>query len=338
MSSRYNKSIEIDKNSIETKKYNRCYLILGIILMLSEIWKQYTLTFVLNNGEYQWSYIPFQLCSMPMYLCLFLGISGMTGCGQHTHRVHEAHEQGTCVSSGKEKTAEDKPSLSRIIGIIRRGCKFFLTDYSLMSGLITFLDTSGLHYGYAPLTIHSYLWHITIAAIGVYSGWNLIYCQNYGNSYAEQMCLANKVSQADICRSSSSAEPHPDGTKSYPSCEDPHTSSMKMRTSCTEPHIDCIKTYQSSAKYAIRLIDFVPASCIFLIGCGIAEIINLSFDRYGTIDMFYINPHYYVNQMVFYDLAHIIPNNIVIVLYILCAMLAAFIVHLFWMSRSRKRL
>lgn len=219
-----NKSIKTDTNSDKTEKVSRCYLVLGLLLMLSEIWKQYTLTYILNSGEYQWSYIPFQLCSVPMYLCLILGLCGV-------------------------KTA------------IRRTCMVFLADYTLMSGLVTFLDTSGLHYGYALLTIHSYLWHIVIAGIGIYSGVNLI-----------------------------------------------------------------------RFKQILTIHDFIRASCIFLICCCIAELINLSFDRYGIVNMFYINPHYYVNQIVFNELAHIIPNNIVIGLYILCAMLAAFMVHLVWMG------
>ena len=331
MSFCHNESIKIERNSTKIKKYNRCYLILGIILLLSEIWKQYTLTFVLNNGEYQWSYIPFQLCSMPMYLCLFLGLSGSYDNGYPVCCRMQTDSEGL-------KTFGDRKGRAKVIGTgnksdnaldntystnkrtaavntgklstARRACMVFLADYSLMSGLITFLDTSGLHYGYAPLTIHSYLWHITIAGIGVYSGLNLIHsCDRGGGvSLEKQTCPDSKVSQADICRSLSCGELH---------------------QGCSKPHLCC-------AKYAIRFSDFIPASCIFLICCGIAELINLCLDRYGIVNMFYINPHYYVNQMVFYDLAHIIPNNIVIVLYILCAMLAAFIVHIAWMLFAKK--
>ena len=82
--------------------------------------------------------------------------------------------------------------------------------------------------------------------------------------------------------------------------------------------------------------DFVPETLIFLTGCITAEIINLSFDKYGVVDMFYINPHYYLNQIVFNDLTKIIPNNAVIVLYILCVIAAAFLVHLGWMLFDRK--
>ncbi len=214
--------------STETEKQDRIYLTIGLLLMASELWKQLTLTFVLNDGMYQWSYIPFQLCSMPMYLCILIGISA---------RV-------------------------QYIRAIRRACILFLADYTLMSGVVTFLDTSGLHYGFAPLTIHSYVWHIVIAGVGIYSG----------------LMLAK------------------------------------------------------SGRVAVW--DFLPCTVMFLILCAAAEALNLGLDRYGVVDMFYINPHYYVNQIVFNELAHIIPNDIVIVLYILCAILAAFIVHLCWRAYS----
>ena len=40
----------------------------GLVMAASEIWKQWTLTFVLGGGSYNWWYFPFQLCSVPMYL------------------------------------------------------------------------------------------------------------------------------------------------------------------------------------------------------------------------------------------------------------------------------
>ena len=43
----------------------------------------------------------------------------------------------------------------------------FLTDYGLLGGIFAFFDTSGMHYGYAPLTVHSYLWHIVLIFIGL---------------------------------------------------------------------------------------------------------------------------------------------------------------------------
>lgn len=238
---------------------------LGTTLILSELWKQYTLTYVLNSGVYQWSYIPFQLCSMPMYLCVLIYVLRKT-------RIREV-----------------------MIG--------FLADYSLMSGLVTFLDTTGLHYGYAPLTVHSYLWHVTIACIGAYSG-VILHCR--GKSIDKNVFFGHKRKKQAALNDSSEQEPGP------------KSEAEKRKT---------------GGRY---LGDFVPETVIFLTGCAIAEIINLSFDKYGVVDMFYINPHYYLNQIVFNDLTKIIPNNVVIVLYILCVIAAAFLVHLGWMLFDRK--
>ena len=291
-----------NNNSNRTEKHSRLYLAIGLLLMLSELWKQYTLTFVLNDGAYQWSYIPFQLCSLPMYLCLFIGITGRVSavCREKQNSKTEAlcaAGTGMCGLIRTTKLRETRTMTvnsgcsniqisnagQRIIAI-RRACMVFLADYSLMSGIVTFLDTSGLHYGYAPLTVHSYLWHIAIAGIGVYSGLLL-----------------------------SAGEKH----------------------SMSGPDIKSHEASNSSRSDRLTLHDFRHATYIFAGCCVIAEIINLSFDQYGIVNMFYINPHYYVSQIVFNELAHVIPNNFVILLYILCIITAAFIVHLMWIKYCR---
>lgn len=111
------------------KKYHSFFFLWGIIMLVSEIWKQYTLTFVLGQGHYNLWYLPFQLCSIPMYVCLLI----------------------PWVKN------------PRLLGILAA----FLTDYGLLGGIFAFFDTSGMHYGYAPLTVHSYLWHIVLIFIGL---------------------------------------------------------------------------------------------------------------------------------------------------------------------------
>lgn len=44
----------------------------GVCFFISECIKQILLTAVVNDGRYSWQYFPFQLCSLPMYLCLIL--------------------------------------------------------------------------------------------------------------------------------------------------------------------------------------------------------------------------------------------------------------------------
>ena len=104
----------------------------GLVMTASEIWKQWTLTFVLGGGTYNWWYFPFQLCSVPMYLLILLPF------------FHASH--------------------------IRRIFYTFLMDFSLLGGIAVFLDTSGMHYPFLPLAVHSYLWHLTLIAIGLFCG------------------------------------------------------------------------------------------------------------------------------------------------------------------------
>lgn len=44
----------------------------GFCFLFSECIKQILLITVVHNGSYSWRYFPFQLCSLPMYLCLIL--------------------------------------------------------------------------------------------------------------------------------------------------------------------------------------------------------------------------------------------------------------------------
>ena len=191
----------------------------GLLLLCAELWKQYVLTFRIGGGAYQWWYFPFQLCSVPMYLCVLIPFCR------------------------KRK--------------LREAMLTFLADFSVLSGLIAFLDTSGMMYSYAPLTVMSWLWHFGIAGIGILCG------LRHGGK----------------------------GLKAFP-----------------------------------------PAAGIYLICCLIAEVINLSFDRLGVINMFYINPHYEMNQIVFASMRSVLSNQAVIAVYIFMTVFGAFLLHLFWMG------
>lgn len=119
------------KTEVLMKKYIRFFFICGFFLFLSEIWKQYCITYIVNKNCYDWWYFPFQLCSIPMYICLLLPF---------------------------------------VTEKIRKIFLTFLMTFGLMGGSFTFFDTSGLHYPYAPLTVHSYLWHILLIIIGITAG------------------------------------------------------------------------------------------------------------------------------------------------------------------------
>ena len=57
----------------------RLLFFLGILLALSECYKQMFLYYIVNGRKYDWWYFPFQLCSIPMYLCLILPFAAKFG-------------------------------------------------------------------------------------------------------------------------------------------------------------------------------------------------------------------------------------------------------------------
>lgn len=201
---------------------DRLLFLCGLLMLCSEIWKQYMLTFVLGGGSYNWWYFPFQLCSIPMYILIAYPWLRSPG--------------------------------------IRRTLLTFLMSYTLLGGIAVFADTSGLHYAYAPLTAHSYLWHCLLILIGISCGF--IYFRFFGNKNT--------------------------------------------------------------------LHAFAGSTGLYLICCAAAEGFNLSFDRFGEINMFYINPDYQMQQIVFHDLSLVIGNPPAILLYIAATVFGAFLLLLVW--------
>ena len=112
------------------RKQNHFYLYCGILILLSELWKQWCLTYILNHRQYNWWYFPFQLCSMPIYLCLLL------------------------------------PGLKKG----RRTVVTFLADFALLGGIAVYLDPSDMLSPSVFLTLFSFLWHDLLIIIGILCG------------------------------------------------------------------------------------------------------------------------------------------------------------------------
>lgn len=200
------------------RKTDRLFFICGIFMLASELWKQYTLTFIVGHGVYDWWYFPFQLCSLAMYFCL---------------------------------------SLPFIKSKRLRSCMItFLMTFSLLGGICTFFDTSGLHYPVLSLTVHSYLWHITLIVIGLAAG----------------IIFRREITA--------------------------HT-----MADCTILFFGC---------------------------CLTATILNITLVHFGNINMFYISPYYYMNQVVFRDIAQTIGNGLGIIFYILTITAGGWILYLIY--------
>lgn len=219
---------------------DRIFFLCGVLMLCSEIWKQLLLTFAVGNGIYDLWYLPFQLCSVPMYILLAY------------------------------------PWLRS--DSLRRMLLAFLMTYCLMGGIIVFTDTSGLEYPLPELTAHSYIWHLLLILVGLGAG--ITYCRGLCSD-AKNILFSRALSRV------------------YP------------------------------------LRPFLYATLLYLSCCVVAEALNLTLDQYGLINMFYINPHYPMQQIVFRDLAPVTGNLIAVLLYVAVTVLGAFLLFLLWRPVSR---
>ena len=102
----------------------------GLLLIISEAFKQLFYSFVMMDNQYSWGDFPFQLCSIPMYLCLI----------------------APWLKPGK----------------LQRGMYSFMVLYNLLGGAISFVEPSGLLLDHWFLTIHACLWHMLLVFIGLF--------------------------------------------------------------------------------------------------------------------------------------------------------------------------
>lgn len=114
-----------------TERQNNIILLsIGIFLAVSEVYKQLFYTYYIGGGEYQWWIFPFQLCSVPMYLCLILPF----------------------IKSER----------------VKHWLYTFLATYNLLGGFVSMFEQSGLSHEYITLTLHAYIWHLLLVFLGFY--------------------------------------------------------------------------------------------------------------------------------------------------------------------------
>lgn len=102
----------------------------GLLLAVSEAFKQLFYFFVMEDNQYSWNDFPFQLCSVPMYMCLI----------------------APWLKPGK----------------LQRSMYSFMVLYNLLGGAISFAEPSGLLLDHWFLTIHALLWHMLLVFIGLF--------------------------------------------------------------------------------------------------------------------------------------------------------------------------
>lgn len=102
---------------VSDKSANRILFTLGVILLASEVFKQLFYYFAVKDNCYSWGDFPFQLCSVPMYMCVIV------------------------------------PFLKQ--GKLQRGMYSFMVLYNLLGGAISFTEPSGLLLDRWFLTVHA---------------------------------------------------------------------------------------------------------------------------------------------------------------------------------------
>ncbi len=106
----------------------RLFLAVGIALIISEVFKQ--LAFTATDGAYRFDLIPFQLCSIPMYLCILIGILPDS--------------------------------------VFTRASKAFISTFGLMGGVASYISPGTMCRDHLELTLHSFLWHLCLIFLGFF--------------------------------------------------------------------------------------------------------------------------------------------------------------------------
>lgn len=111
--------------------FRRILFFCGVILALMELYKQAFLYVIEFGGHFDWWYFPFQLCSIPMYICLAAPFL----------RSEQA---------------------------LRRAATF-LQDFALLGGIMALAVPPGLMHPYWTMTLHGFIWHFILLYLGFLS-------------------------------------------------------------------------------------------------------------------------------------------------------------------------
>ncbi len=110
--------------------FRRVLLSVGSILILSEIYKQIYYVYAAGGEGYDWYIFPFQLCSVPMYLCVAVGL-------MKKNKVRDAL------------------------------CEY-LVSIGFLGGIMAYAEPSGILNGHYFTLIHSCIWHALLVFIALY--------------------------------------------------------------------------------------------------------------------------------------------------------------------------
>jgi len=102
------------------KDVRRILAVTGWLLLFLEVYKQFFLYYIVNKGAFDFWFFPFQLCSVPMYLCLLLPL-------------FKSDSRVTLMT--------------------------FMSGYTFVSAAAALIYPEDMLRPYIALTIHGFIWH-----------------------------------------------------------------------------------------------------------------------------------------------------------------------------------
>lgn len=114
------------------KKGRVVLMIVGVLLLVSEVYKQLFWYYAVGYDRYPFSIFPFYICSMPMYLCI--------------------------------------PAALLPDGKLRQAIIDFLACWCSIGGLASLFVPEGLSHPYWALTLHAFGWHLVLVFLGLWLG------------------------------------------------------------------------------------------------------------------------------------------------------------------------
>lgn len=110
----------ITSRRIDKRNISKVLAVTGWVLVILELYKQLFLFHIVNEGAFDWWFFPFQLCSVPMYLCIFLPL------------------------------VKDRA---------RNAFLTFMSGYTLISAAAALIFPEDFLRPYVSLTLHGFVWH-----------------------------------------------------------------------------------------------------------------------------------------------------------------------------------
>lgn len=130
----------------------------GWILAILEVYKQLFLYHIVNGGTYDWWYFPFQLCSVPMYLCILLPVLCKAGKAAPDPNL-------SCECGNAHFTCRRSKSCTAVLT--------FLATYTFVGAVAALAVPEDFLRSYVTLTLHGFIWHgilLFICLVVVFSG------------------------------------------------------------------------------------------------------------------------------------------------------------------------